>query len=112
MNSSAIHASVAYAPLGTCPICGRPMLDDGASTHLHHMVPKSRGGAQTTRVHRVCHGFIHSKWTVKELETEFCDPEAIKADGEAQAFIAWVSKKDPQFYGRSKRNGRKGPRRG
>jgi hypothetical protein len=105
-------AAEAQAPLlGPCPICERPMFDDGSSTDKHHMVPKSRGGAQTTRVHRVCHGFIHSKWTVKELEREFNDPEAIKADVEAQAFIAWVSKKDPQFYIRSKRHSRKGPRR-
>lgn len=87
------------------------MVDDGASTDLHHMLPKSRGGRATTRLHRICHGFIHSLWTVKELEAEFSDPAAILASPEAQAFVAWVSKKHPQHHDRSKRHSRKGPRR-
>lgn len=97
--------------LGDCPICSRPMVDDGCSTDKHHLIPKSRGGVATTRLHRVCHSFIHSMWTEKELEQDFCDPEAIKAVPEAQIFIAWVAKKDPQFYDKSTRHSRKGARR-
>ena len=87
------------------------MLDDGFSTDRHHMVPKSRGGAATTRVHRACHSFIHSLWTVKELEREFSDPEAIKADPRARSFIDWIAKKDPQYFDKSTRHSRKEPRR-
>jgi hypothetical protein len=96
---------------GRCPLCGREMIDDGRSTDKHHMVPKSRGGVATTRLHRVCHVFIHSRWTLRELETNFPDPQAILADPGAQAFVAWVMKKDPQYYDRSIRASRKGPKR-
>lgn len=104
-------ASQAPASVGPCPICSREMLDDGASTDKHHMVPKSRGGVATTRIHRVCHSFIHSHWTVKELEAEFCDPAAILAVPAAQSFVAWISKKPAQFVDRCIRASRKGPRR-
>lgn len=97
---------------GLCPLCSREMLDDGFSTDRHHMLPKSRGGVETTRLHRVCHVFVHSRWTVKELEREYSDPAAILADPDARAFFAWVAKKDPQYYDRSVRASRKGPRRG
>lgn len=96
---------------GPCPICSRDMVDDGASTDKHHMVPKSKGGVATTRIHKICHSFIHSKWTEKELAHEFCDPESILADVEAQVFVAWVAKKHPQYYDKSVRHSRKGKKR-
>ena len=95
--------------LGLCPICSRPMFDDGA-TDKHHMTPKSRGGKVTTRIHRVCHSFIHSMWTEKELEEQFSDPSAILADEQAQFFVAWVSKKPPSYYDKSVRSLKKGRR--
>lgn len=84
------------------------MVDDGVSTNLHHMVPKSRGGRATSRVHRVCHSFIHSQWTEKQLEAEFNDPQAIRQAPQSQAFLAWVARKDPQFVDRSVRSRAKG----
>lgn len=84
--------------LGDCPICDRTMLNDGFSTNKHHFVPKSRGGKETETCHRVCHSQIHALWTEKQLEKEFSDPEIIKADPRMQKFIAWVKKKEPDFY--------------
>lgn len=87
------------------------MIDDGASTDKHHMVPKCKGGRETTRIHKVCHGFIHSQWTEKELATIFRDPAAILATEQALAFLSWVAKKPPAHLSRSLRAARKGPRR-
>ncbi len=80
-----------------CCICGRVMFHDG-SIDEHHFVPKSRGGKSKHFIHKVCHRFIHSQWTEKELEVEYSCPETIKATPEAQKFISFISKKDPSFY--------------
>lgn len=81
-----------------CPICLRIMIEDGESVDKHHFVPKSRGGLETTKIHRVCHRFIHSQWLEKVLEKELNTPEKIRATEEIQGFLKFISKKDPQFY--------------
>lgn len=87
-----------YENKGTCPICGRIMLQDGKSIDEHHFIPKSRGGKEKTFLHRVCHRFIHSQWTEKVLENELNTPEKILEKEETQKFLKFISKKDPLFY--------------
>ena len=94
-----------YKALGDCPICERPMYEDGQSVNRHHFVPRSRGGKEQHHCHRVCHDMLHRTWTNKQLEKEFADPERIRADAQMQVFIEWVSKKDPLFYVSSAVNG-------
>ena len=81
-----------------CPICSRALIDDGNSVDKHHFVPKSKGGTETTRLHRVCHRFIHSQWKENVLAKELNTPEKILSTPEAQKFISFISKKDPLFY--------------
>ncbi len=96
--------------LGPCPICGREMIDDGVSVNEHHLVPKSRGGRETTHLHTICHAKLHSRWTEKELAQHYSAIEAIVADAEMAHFIAWVRKKHPQYVDRTRRSSRKGIR--
>lgn len=87
---------------GECPICGRLMYDDGKSINRHHFVPKSRGGREQEWVHTICHNQIHGIWTEKELAEEYSDPEKIASHPEMVKFIAWIRKKDPLFYAKTK----------
>lgn len=87
-----------YANIGACPICGRDMLNDGKSVDEHHFTPKSQGGKVKTKIHRVCHRFIHSQWTEKKLANELNTPDKIKQTEEIQKFLSFISKKHPQFY--------------
>jgi hypothetical protein len=91
-----------YQYQGKCPICERDMFKDGKSTNQHHFVPKSRGGKDQDMAHRICHDMLHRTWTNKELENEFSDPEAIRADPKMANFLKWIAKKDPLFYESSK----------
>ncbi len=92
--------------VGLCPICGRELWK-GDSIDRHHFIPKSRGGKASEYLHRICHRKIHSIWTEKELEKEFNDPNTVCAHPDMQTFIAWVRKKEPDFYDRNEVNRRK-----
>jgi hypothetical protein len=102
-----------YDYKGACPICDRDMYDDGKSINRHHFIPKSRGGKEQFFTHTLCHNMIHSLWTEKQLEMEYSDATIIKEHPEMQTFIAWVKKKDPLFYIKTKdSNSRKAKRKG
>jgi hypothetical protein len=102
-----------YDYKGACPICDRDMYDDGKSINRHHFIPKSRGGKEQFFTHTLCHNMIHSLWTEKQLEMEYSDATIIKEHPEMQTFIAWVKKKDPLFYIKTKdSNSRKVKRKG
>ena len=92
--------------IGLCPICDREMWV-GESVNKHHFVPKSRGGKETTFLHKVCHSKIHSLFTEPQLEQLYYTPELLKENEEIQKFVKWVSKKDPDFYDRSVRSNTK-----
>ena len=87
-----------------CPICGRDIPDDQAEAH--HMVPKSKGGTETTPLHRICHRQIHALFTEAELARDFFTAEAIIAHPDMQTFIRWVQKKPPGFSDAAKRSRR------
>jgi hypothetical protein len=78
-----------------CPICERVIPDDQMGKH--HLVPKSKGGKTTVRLHRVCHDQIHAIFTDSQLAKTFCTIEAILEDPAVQKFVAWVKSKPPGF---------------
>lgn len=85
------------ADLGPCPLCGRTMFED--SSDRHHLVPRCRGGVETTHLHRVCHSKLHHTFTEKQLEEEFSTIEALLEHVEVKKFIGWVRNRDPRFCG-------------
>lgn len=86
-----------YVPLTVdpCPLCKRP-LDDAAEKH--HLVPRSRGGKETERIHRICHRKIHATFDEKQLETEYNNVESLLEHKEIRKFVKWVSKKPYDYY--------------
>jgi hypothetical protein len=114
MRSSPVRSiatpEVGGAPLGPCPICGRPMIE-GPSVDRHHFVPRSEGGREAVPVHRVCHRKLHSLWTERELALLFSTPEAVHAHPEMQRFIRWLQRKPPEFWVRTEEARSKGRRR-
>lgn len=87
-------------PAADCPLCGRPLVP-GPSVDEHHLVPKSRRGRDKFLVHRVCHTKIHATLSEKELADHYNTWEALRAQPEIAAFIAWVRKKPPEFMARN-----------
>ena len=92
--------------IGNCTICDRIMID-GPTIDRHHFYPKCRGGKETEWVHKICHRKIHSVFTEKELAKKYNTAESIKFHPEIIKFIKWVSKKDPEFYDKTKTHNRK-----
>jgi hypothetical protein len=89
----------------TCPLCGRIL--GTVNIDRHHLVPKTYKGKEQFPIHKICHRKIHSAFTEKELMREFHTWEALRADQEIQAFIAWVAKKDPGYFSRTVSTNRK-----
>lgn len=92
--------------IGICPICEREMWK-GSSVDKHHLVPKCRGGKKTEYMHKICHRKIHSIWKEKELEKKFNDHNLIIENEIMQIFIAWIKKKEPDYYDRHEQHNRK-----
>lgn len=81
-----------------CALCGRLL---GKRTEKHHLVPKSKGGTDTIRLHAICHRKIHALFNEKELAHSFFSIEALLADEDIQKFVKWVANKPPDFYRRT-----------
>ncbi len=97
----AVHDTRTHTPPpADCPLCGRPLVP-GPSVDEHHLVPKSRRGRDKFLVHRVCHTKIHATLSEKELADYYHTWEALRAQPEIAAFIAWVAKKPPEFMARN-----------
>lgn len=92
--------------LGTCPLCGRELVD-GPSVDRHHLVPRSLGGKDTILIHKICHQKIHSCFTERELKNGYSSIDAILSNEEIQKFVKWVKKKDPEYYDSHKDHSRK-----
>jgi len=90
-----------------CPLCRRP-IPPGAKQSLHHLVPKLRGGkgGETVRLHQICHNEIHATLTETELARDYASIEALRAHPRLARFVAWVSRRPPDFHARTS-----GPRR-
>lgn len=89
--------------MNKCPLCDRKMVS-GPSTDWHHLIPKSQGGVDTVEIHRICHQKIHSLFNEKELKNFYSTFELLREHEEIKKFIKWVSKKDPEYYDKSKRS--------
>ncbi len=74
-----------------CPLCDRPIpLDQGVA---HHLVPKSKGGRETTLLHKACHQQVHATFSETELARHYNNAEALKEHPEIAKFVAWISNK-------------------
>jgi 5-methylcytosine-specific restriction endonuclease McrA len=89
-------------PIVNCPLCGR-LLPLGASVDDHHLIPRSQGGKEKYRIHRICHRKIHATFTEKELASEYSTWEALKLNPELQTFIKWVAKRPADFMDNSRK---------
>lgn len=79
-----------------CPLCGRELID-GPSVDYHHLIPRSKGGKNTIKMHKVCHRKIHKVFTEKELKREYFTIEKILENKNIQKFLGWIRKKHPEF---------------
>jgi hypothetical protein len=94
-------AAVGGGAGGICPLCGRPMVA-GPSLDQHHPVPRSRGGRETVTMHKICHRAVHAMLSARELAEEFADFERLRSHPLLAQFIAWVKKRPPEYYDRTR----------
>jgi len=95
----AAEAMAAQRAPKICPLCQRPITPEAKSS-LHHLVPRLKGGTNlgTVRLHQICHSAIHARFSETEIAVRLHDIEALRADPEMAAFIAWVRTKPPEFH--------------
>ncbi len=78
-----------------CGLCNRNL---ESNISKHHLIPKSLGGVETVRLHKICHQKIHTVFSERDLLKTYNTIELIKEHEEMKKFILWVSKKDISFY--------------
>jgi hypothetical protein len=69
----------------------------------HHLVPKSKKGKETVRLHRLCHALIHATFSEKELAQRYNTIEALLQHEAVKTFVAWVATKPAGFHVRTRR---------
>lgn len=87
-----------------CPLCGRAI--PPTQRDAHHLVPKSKGGRQTTFMHRVCHRQIHAVLTETELARRYATVEALLEHPELKVFVSWIQTKPEDFFVRTSKSTR------
>jgi hypothetical protein len=90
------------APASSCPLCDRPMLTGPSLDEHHYPVPRSHGGHKTVTMHKICHRAIHAMVSERELAEAFSDFERLRAHPMLAQFIAWVKKRPPEYYDRTR----------
>lgn len=80
----------------SCPLCNRELGD--INIDEHHLIPKTFKGKETIALHKICHRKIHATFTERELAKRYFTIEAIVQHPEIQKFVAWVQKKQLDFY--------------
>jgi hypothetical protein len=83
-----------------CPICQRPNYYPSD----HHMVPRSRGGKETTTICRDCHKAVHAMFTNKELEETYNSPEILLSHSEFAKMVKFIARQDPAGKITTKKN--------
>lgn len=104
------HKPEVYGDSGTlqsedtpyCPLCGRELPDDH-TTDEHHLVPRSKGGREKFRLHRICHQKIHTTLTETELARHYNNWDALKSHPDIADFIRWVEKRPPGYIDRNRK---------
>jgi hypothetical protein len=84
---------------GFCPLCGRP-LPAGEAVDRHHLVPRSHGGREQVRLHKICHQAIHASLSEAELAQDFHTVAALQGHPELARFIAWVKRRPADYQDR------------
>ena len=87
-----------------CPLCGREL---DSTAEKHHLIPKTHGGKETERMHKICHRKIHATFSEKELEKRYNNVEALLSHEDIQKFVEWVKDKPPSFYDSSRETKRR-----
>lgn len=80
-----------------CPLCSREITTKSYADE-HHLIPKSLGGKETIRLHRICHSKIHSLFTERELKNSYYTIKLLKQNEEILKFIKWIRNKPPEFH--------------
>jgi 5-methylcytosine-specific restriction endonuclease McrA len=75
-----------------CSLCGRKIPLDQETRH--HLIPKGRGGTQSTRnlvlLHKECHLKIHSVISVDDLAKKYYTIDKLLEYDEIKRYIKWV----------------------
>ncbi len=87
-----------------CPLCER-VIPPGHED-AHHLIPKSKGGAHTRHLHRICHRQIHALLTETELARQYHSIEALRAHPPLAQFLAWIQGKPADFNERTRKSAR------
>ena len=88
-----------------CPLCEREI--PPSQSDDHHLVPRLKGGKETTAMHRVCHRQIHALFSEAELAKKYNTVEALLAVPEVQKFVNWVKTKPIDFCDGAKMSNRR-----
>lgn len=89
-----------------CPLCMRSI--PKSQRDAHHLIPKSRGGADTVILHRLCHRQIHALLTENQLARNYSTIEALRDHPEIAKFIEWIGNKPTHIRAAIKRSRDKG----
>jgi hypothetical protein len=73
-----------------CALCSRPL---GHCVEHHHIVPKSKGGAQTVPLHPICHRTIHVFVTNRDLATAYPTMTQLRVRDDVQRYLKWIANK-------------------
>jgi hypothetical protein len=88
-------------PPENCPLCHRVMVP-GPSLDRHHPHPRSHGGSETVTMHKICHRAIHAMLSERDLADGFSDFARLRTHPPLAQFIAWVQKRPPEYYDRTR----------
>jgi len=84
--------------MNNCPLCGREL---DATSDLHHLVPKSKKGKETVRLHKICHRKIHSLFDEKLIASYYNTIERLLESDDIQRFVKWIKKKPIEYNDKS-----------
>jgi hypothetical protein len=93
----------------SCPLCKREL---GSVTDQHHLKPRTFGGKEKVQIHKICHNKIHSVFTERELDKYYHTIERLLENEHIVKFVKWVSKKDPDYYEKTKETSERKRKRG
>jgi len=92
-----------------CPLCKRPL---GTRWDKHHLIPKTFRGTVKIPIHKICHNKIHSVFTERELDKYYHTIDRLLESEHIVKFVKWVSKKDPDYYEKTKETKERKRKRG
>lgn len=88
-----------------CPLCEREI--PPSQSDDHHLVPRLKGGKETSTMHRICHRQIHALFSEAELAQKYNTVEALIEVPEIQKFVNWVKSKPVEFCDGTKLSNRR-----